>query len=310
MVPVGKHSLALCFAILILSAGQGGNACPTSVSTLADMKSGIDCGGDVACTLTAPELTAYTFDDPAVRITDIVEPYALTPALNPAVCSAAFLLCFGQHTRDDSRPMSSSPLPKWVFSFSLPSPSHVLQSTQQTNAALGSTGTFTVTLKCGTIDSSGCTGAACVGCAGTVTRTVTGTADPGNTCDTTEADGSATSYTVTGGGDCAATAVCSDGFYDGGTFTAATGSTAVDLVKISLMKDSSEHDAVTGLSAASTNGYLIGHDSTSSVTDGVVSITGLKIVKTAAFTNAFTLDFVAIGSGGNTVRSDGPACMQ
>jgi len=119
VVPLGKHHLALCFVILIFSAGQGGNACPTSVSTLADMKSGIDCGGDGSCTLTAPELAAYTFDDPAVRITDMELSVLTLAVASPAVCSAAFHLYFGQHKRDDSRLISCSPLLQRVSTSSL-----------------------------------------------------------------------------------------------------------------------------------------------------------------------------------------------
>eukprot|EP00282_Hemiselmis_andersenii_P043017 CAMPEP_0172065008 /NCGR_PEP_ID=MMETSP1043-20130122/10412_1 /TAXON_ID=464988 /ORGANISM="Hemiselmis andersenii, Strain CCMP441" /LENGTH=1219 /DNA_ID=CAMNT_0012725099 /DNA_START=257 /DNA_END=3912 /DNA_ORIENTATION=+ len=211
--------------------------CPSSPSNLADMKSGIDCGGDGSCTKGAATVGAYTFNDPA-----------------------------------------------------------------ETNTALGSTGTFTITVTCGSISSAGCTASgatsSCTGCAGSLSFTVTGTPASGS-CSATL---SGTTYTSTGGGTCAVQAVCSAGHYDGGTFTAATGSTALGLVKMDLKKNSNVVDTVSGLASASSNGYLIDHDSTSTATSGVITITGLKIVKTAAFTNDFTLEFTALGSA-----SDGTA---
>lgn len=178
---------------------------------------------------------------------------------------------------------------------------------QTTGAALGSSANFTLTIKCGTIASSGCTGATCTGCAGSIFRTISGT--PTNesvqTCGTTEADGSLSvtgTYTVLGGGTCAANATCSFGYYDGGTFTQATGTTAMGLIQIDLKKNGDTHDTAAVLSATSTNGYLTGYTA-STVSSGVASITGLQILKTAAFTNMFTLEFTALGSAANSAAA-------
>jgi len=233
--PQQRGALIILLALNALLQPRGGAACPSTASTLADMKSGIDCGGDGACTVGAATVGAYTFNDPA-----------------------------------------------------------------ETNAALGSTGTFTVTVTCGAIAGATCTPAStttssCTGCAGSLTVNVAGTPDPGLSCDSTVSPDGLT-YTATGGGTCTVEAVCSHGFYDGQTFTAATGATALGLVKLDLKKNSAVVDTASGLSSASSNGYLIDHDSTSTASNGVISITGLKLVKTAAFTNAFTLEFTALGS--------------
>lgn len=66
MASVGGRRAALFLMALLFTSWRGGGACPNFGTTLSEMKQGIDCNSAAGCTMNAPVLTAFAFNDPAV----------------------------------------------------------------------------------------------------------------------------------------------------------------------------------------------------------------------------------------------------